>query len=969
MPDYKPKNINSDNNIAPRTLEINKVNPETGNSDLATSNNVNSVPSSRPNPMDMLGGNLRPNRSSTVDNINRLNNGNIQSQDSGVNDSPEVGTPSLNIAPQLQNQNRVQAPKLDTPPPRGSFLKQLDTRRQQLTDQLTPRIAKPSQYEPGTPRPSGTQAISAKIQEKSKEKMMLLAARLAAWFSSVFVTFFVWLIITIFALAILAALTMFILDTTCAAVQSAADIPLVGGIAAAATPQDIKNICEYYTKLKGGCFTGKSEEQKKVDLPTLDCIGKVLSNKADAADSVDLNDNKAKVKAKKQVIKEIVAASKGAGLTGEDLNDAIKYTIALYPIVSLSNAWKESSGCKGIAQLCGDNTDAESSYAIGTKGLVKTPEEYLPAGENQGKVQILQIKTINQFIKSRKELMKSKTPECVKEKVKSNDTVFAIFYLWNNSKCDDVSQVEKVKKEDFAKAAKSNYDAMNCTDFAKYIVDTPKEVGFIDIPYLQESDKFAELIRNEMRPKNLVEVSAERRNSPDTTPISSKVCAKLKEYRPFMKEAEKTFANPIFPISEYLLGGLMLRESNVGLGVPEHWPEGCEGTGDRSFRDGRKGSWPQSEEGYGHGLTQADPTSGDGYYIAGGKIPESLRIWGKNVVLKSILKNPIGGKTEFGPFKWWDCRENILYGAAHKIQISEYTIALGLEKKMAGLNLEKDPVTKKYKDFKTLKASVQLMIDANNTGQGLSNGYGTCRYDQSTGKVSDVCSRSGFYGEEIFGFALQVAKCFGDNVTLEEILTKPGSGVAGANSPACDSNGSSLNAQGAEFPLLTKKGSNVKIMYSQPYPQYIGGGAHNGMDMAPNTGSNLNTLVASTVDGTIIAVGSVMSLSCNVSCRSELQRYVIIQEEGTPLRTTAIHLKIDDNIAGVKAPKSGAKIKKGEPIGQIAPFMFVHLHFETRLNGVLQNPITQIKGFDTKLQPSNIRAESSIIDPKLYEKL
>ena len=288
MPENKPNNFDPNLDITPRTLEINKVNPETGNSDLATSNNVNSVPSGRANPLDVLGGNRNPRGSATVDNINRLNNGNPNSNPQAPTTSgsvnPESGTPSLNIAPQLQNQNRVQAPKLDTPPPRGSFLKQLDTRRQQLTDQLTPRIAKPSQYQAGTPRPSGTQAISAKIQEKSKEKMMLLAARLAAWFSSVFVTFFVWLIITIFALAILAALTMFILDTTCAAVQSAADIPLVGGIAAAATPQDIKNICEYYTKLKGGCFSSKSEEQKKVDLPTLDCIGKVLNNPKDAAD-------------------------------------------------------------------------------------------------------------------------------------------------------------------------------------------------------------------------------------------------------------------------------------------------------------------------------------------------------------------------------------------------------------------------------------------------------------------------------------------------------------------------------------------------------------------------------------------------------------------------------------------------------------------------------------------------------------
>ena len=968
MPDNKPNNINSDNNITPKPLEINMVNPETGNSDLATSRNVNSVPNgapyTRPNPMDMLGGSGNRRRSGTVDNINRLNNSNTQSPTALGNaaaGSPESGTQDLNIAPQLQNQNRVQAPKLDTPAPRGSFLKQLDTRRQQLTDQLTPRIAKPSQYQAGTPRPSGTQAISAKIQEKSKEKMMLLAARLAAWFSSVFVTFFVWLIITIFALAILAALTMFILDTTCAAVQSAADIPLVGGIAAAATPQDIKNICEYYTKLKGGCFSSKSEEQKKVDLPTLDCIGKVLNNPKDAADSVDLNDTKAKVKAKKQVIKEIIKAGQKAGLSGAELTETVKYTIALYPLVSIANDWKESSGCKGIAQLCGDNTDPTSSYAIGTKGLIKTPEVYLPAGPNQIAVQAIQMKSINQFIKSRKVLVK-KPEACLVDKIKT-DEIYAIFYTWNNSKCDDVSQVERATKDQFAKAAKSNFDAMSCTEFNAFMeLELKGKVAFEDRPYKQESDKFAELVRKSQRPKNLVEVSAGA-NGPDTDKISSDVCAVLKQYRPFMKEAEKLYASPFFPMSEYILGGMMMRESRVGTGVTEHWPKGCEGSGDRP--DPKR----LDLEGAGHGLIQADPTSGNAFRI-GSDTP--LRggdnQWGKNVELRGKFGGrTINGKTEWGPYKWYDCRENTLYGAAHLVEMAFFAGAGKkgslLEKRMNGLNLDTDS-NGKYKDVKTLKVSTQLILDANNGGPGLSG----CYYNPATQKTIEFCTSSRYYGEEILGWALQVASCFGDNVTLDEMLTNPGSG-SGASSPACDSNGTSLNAQGAEFPLLTKKGSNVKIYYSQPYPQYIGGGAHNGMDISPGNNTPGFTRVASTVDGTIIAVGEVKSLSCNATCGTQNQRFVIIQEDGTPLRTTAIHLQIDDNVPGVKAPKAGDKVKKGTPIGIIADFFFVHLHFETRLNGVLQNPITQIKGFDTKLQPSNIRAESSIIDPKLYEKL
>jgi hypothetical protein len=321
-------------------------------------------------------------------------------------------------------------------------------------------------------------------------------------------------------------------------------------------------------------------------------------------------------------------------------------------------------------------------------------------------------------------------------------------------------------------------------------------------------------------------------------------------------------------------------------------------------------------------------------------------------------------KKKFGvqKFIWSDCRDGILYAAAHLLRMETYVQSQIISKfNEAGLNQEKD-AKGAFKDPKVKKAWVQLVLDANNHGTSLKG----CTVDKNA-VVYDGCTYNNTYdyGIDTLNRAVEVAKCIGGGSTIEEILNFTGSG-ADSGTASCDTNGSSLNAQGAEFPLVTKKGSNIKIYYSQPYPEYIVGGGHNGIDVSPGNNAPGETRVVATFDGTVVKVGTVVSTSCNVTCATKPQRYVILQEDGKPLQTTAIHLSLDPKLAFIE---EGKPVKKGFPIGQIDDFMFVHLHYETRLNGVLQNPITQIKGFNQALQASNVRAESSIIDPALYEKL
>jgi hypothetical protein len=736
----------------------------------------------------------------------------------------------------------------------------------------------------------------------------------------------IWLIITVFALAILAALTMFILDQACGFVQQ---VP--GGVG---VPEDVKKICEYYVKLKGGCFeSGKKEEEK--DSTT--CIGKDMEDKVST--TVELNGIKSKSKVEKKLINEIIKAGKEAKV-GDNI---IRFVIAINPGLSDANGWEDgqSSTCWGIALLCAK--DKDDYYYIATKGLdVKVPEDFVNSPLKQMKA----IKVLYDYLLAR---INAKTiPSCVQDKIKDKkDDIYKVAYIWYSEKCDDLTQREGFSKARFADLANNNFISTACPEFIQIIqkVAFYENLSYEDRPYKQENTK--EYIANEK--KKLPEFLSIESLAFDKPEVTEKSCAKLKEYKPFFEAAAAKFSQPKFPISANLLAALVQAESFAGTILK---PEGCNGKGDTIPRKGVPGPW-------GHGLVQADFSSQD-------TINKSLRNdWpeGEKLQVTFASKDDIARFGAIaGPYVWNDCAQNIMYGAAHlakAAQESEGFLKRQLIKAVsagAKLNIEQN-ADGSYKDIKVRKLTFELIISANNAGAshcGVTN----------SGEADHSCTFNKNYGKWIAEFAYtSVTKCIGGPGTFEDLLNNVNNGSPGG--AACDTNGSNLNALGAEFPLVTKKGSGIKIYYSQPYPEYIGGGYHAGIDVSPGSNSPVNTSVISTFAGTVVALGDVVSTSCNVTCRTKPQRYIVLQEDGTGLQTTAIHLNNTEKpIKGV-----GEKVTKGEVIGQIDDFMFIHLHYETRLNGVLQNPITQIKGFNQALQASNVRAESSIIDPALYEKL
>jgi murein DD-endopeptidase MepM/ murein hydrolase activator NlpD len=946
-------NNNSTSNS--KSLEVNQSNPTSGISDVNRSINVNNNIQDSFRPPSVVDGKVYP--SSNPQGIDAKEYYDRLGPD-GAQKSKEYDAIQDRKNIEVNNRISSNASLQDQKNSKTDFMQSLamdkltGKRFSRLTGNPNNPPALPQQPQQQAPSPAqqATSAIQARVTEKTKEQAMLMLARFAAWFSSFIITAVVWLIITVFMLSILAALTMFILDNACGAAQSVGNLGI---------PDNVKSICEYYVKLKGGCFGGKSEEQKEADLPALECIGK---NFKDSSKEVSMYDLKGKTKVQKQVIREILKAGKTAGVG----NETIFYTIAIHAGLSGTNNWKESTTCYGIAQLCGDLKDPESSFAIGTRALnIKTPAEYLPGDEaTQESARVIQMKSIKQFIESRKLILdKSKTatykpPDCVKSLTEGNDVIGAILYTWNNLKCDNIGADGKTSKEQFSKKIKQNYQAVDCTEFKPQLAFVDKFV-YEDRPYLQFTDQIALIRKQENSKKNFITVEAKSAEI-----ISSAMCAKVKEYKGFMDDASKIFANPVFPVNSYLLAGMLLQESRIGQAVGEQIPLGCEGTGDRSRGQSK------SIQGAGHGLSQADASSGDAY-LNGRQLGEYEDQWTKEVQLKPKFISDAVKKafdtTKIGPYKWYDCRESILYGAAHHIYLAELVQCKSqgcgfIDDKFQrwGLSTSKTPEGK-YSDPKTYKAFVQLAIDANNAGQGLKNKLGECRAD-AQGNVYDTCSADGAYGKQVFEYAIQAAKCMGVTTTIEEMINSSGTG--GGNSAVCDPNAANINADGAEFPLLTKKGSINKVYYSQPYPEYIGGGGHNGIDMSPTSNGIGETSVVSTVDGQVSAVFLVLSTSCNVTCAQKNQLLVRIKEKDTGFEYTSIHLNPD-----LERPKLGQEVKKGTKIGQIDAFMFNHLHFETRLNGVLQNPIEHIKGWNKAIQASNVRAESSIIDAALYQKL
>jgi hypothetical protein len=841
------------------------------------------------------------------------------------NDNQQIPTPEQQITkPEQQIKPKDQLipkPQQQIPKPGQLVNRRLqpDTANSSLRPLPQQPQQSPTSQASSTAKNAAASTVKAKIQQKAKQQALLMLARFAAWFSGFFVTFLIWAIITVFALAIFAALTMFILDQACGFVQQ---VPF-GGIG---VPDDVKKVCEYYVKLKGGCFDTAKKEESNSGSANLKCLGEKWDDKEDF---VDMYAFKGNVKVKKQVIKEIFKYGKDAGVSEE----AKFIALALHPGLSNANNWKEttSNTCFGIVQLC--NKTPDSNFFIATNKLsVQQPQDLINSPK-------LQMQAIDALVKNRKDLLKS-APACIKDKLAGKSPEYQILYIWSDAKCDDLSQIDGVTRGNFADIADRNFSITKCPKFLEKKLSLVEKFAFEDRPYIQNINN--NITDNKSENKLTIKSEAQSKN------FAQSECELItKTYEPFLVSASNKYQWAPIPMSKYLLGALISRESRSGLILQ---PKGCTGKGDR---------------GRGHGLTQFDTSSGGSDY---GK--KSNGNYGSvSMPSGTKIRTKLSGDAlkKFGneEFSWEDCQQSINYGAAHLIEQDGYYGRKIEEKiKRAGIDISKNG-NGMFNNIKATRAYMQLLFDSNNAGgaaaDDVGNALGVCSI-KLDGTVLDFCTSSRDYGKDALDLLVDVAKCFGENLTIEQVLAKSGGGTS--SSTACDSNGTNINAQGAEFPLLTKKGSPNKVYYSQPYPEYIGGGGHNGIDMSPTTNGIGETSVVSTVDGQVVAVFLVLSTSCNVTCAQKNQLLVRIKEKDTGFEYTSIHLNPD-----LPRPKLGELVTKGTKIGQIDAFMFNHLHFEVRLNGVLQQPTEHIKGWNKALQASNVRADSSIIDAALYQKL
>jgi hypothetical protein len=225
-------------------------------------------------------------------------------------------------------------------------------------------------------------------------------------------------------------------------------------------------------------------------------------------------------------------------------------------------------------------------------------------------------------------------------------------------------------------------------------------------------------------------------------PVEKKHCDLYVKYRPFILEALNRYyptANRALPIlSPAIIGGLINEESRFGYALT---PETCAGRAD--YRKGKYG-WGYN----GHGLAQADPSSGDGPLTVNWPLGSTV-----NVTYRGTSYN----------YKWNDCRDSIFYAVGHLIVTAEDAEPYVINKlKKARLNTNRKS-NGVFVDPKVQVAYVQLILDANNAGRG--GMVENCSVD-SNAIVNEGCTANKHYGARIMKASVLVAKCGGSVVSL-----------------------------------------------------------------------------------------------------------------------------------------------------------------------------------------------------------
>ncbi|MGL4757703.1 MAG: M23 family metallopeptidase [Patescibacteria group bacterium] len=958
MPNIPKSSIDGNFSVSPNakvTIDGQRVDPSNISNSAQSSDSVanNITPFNRNSDISSNASQLNYDNGLDLDSIQSLNNDpNIQSYSAGKG-TPSPFTPQNNIKPFQRSatpKNLVENKPISSIPTPSNRLTAENptysdsTKKPENSNNQTPKTQGGGSGTPPKP-PSGGggwRGGNGNSEDEFDKKYKQIAFLANIW--AFMINFLALMISTVLILSIFFGLGIVFIEMTCGAIANArTQFFGLGGMFVDKLPDEVKELCTNYEKIKGGCLSPAEAVENtkdvalKVDksgLQEKECIGK---NMDDTNDEVTLYGASGNARVKKEIVKQIIKYGKEAGVTQE----VIKFTIAMQPLLTLQNAFRENSigGCYGILQMCDQvgSSDRRTSqnYGEAVAGLnVNNVGDFL-------KSEVVQMKAVQNLFDKRDKDPALKDIKCLEEKFRGKPKIFKIAYVFGEVRCDGESPAPALNKEDFAFRVDKNYNAVNCSDFNSVMTkivssgELLKKLAYTENP--------AEIIFDKSS-INTNPFGFDSKAASSFHSLGKDECIELQRYKPYIEEASKRYSNNLLPISPQLIGGILSRESHVGLLIG-----GCKGYGDY---------------GNGHGLGQADPTSGDG--LTGRNSATGLKLTKKTKdIQRTVTAEPkINKQYENDSFIWSECKDGILYLAAHLVekQFYSHNFVVGALKG-AGFNMGVDG-SGAFSDIKTKKAYVQMVVNSYNAGQGGIQ-RASCAPDGSTKTARDGCTANGDYGTNVFRLASEAGKCMGYSTEESGILSAEITGGSGVNL-ACetDSNTDTANAAGSNFPLVSKKG--IKIIWTQPFPQYLSGGGHNGIDIGPVPEDPSTTRVVAVENGTIQDDGIFYSTSCTSTCARKNQRYLTLKADSGKIYKY-VHL---DTTKEKKFKTTGDKVKTGDVLGQIDHFMFVHLHYSVMVNGNYVQPVDHIQGFPKSMKPiSGAVNETNTFPASLTEKL
>jgi hypothetical protein len=234
---------------------------------------------------------------------------------------------------------------------------------------------------------------------------------------------------------------------------------------------------------------------------------------------------------------------------------------------------------------------------------------------------------------------------------------------------------------------------------------------------------------------NPLEINA----SAEYTYIDGNQCSQFKNYLEPLKNTSNKYSNAKLPLNEYIIGGLISRESFFGS-----LTQGCDGYGDG---------------GNGHGIAQID-----GRYST----PKLSANGSKGTKVK-YSTNKYGEEE----FQWDSCIESINFVGAYLLRSQELLdSSIMIQLANANLNTELDS-DGSLKDSKSKNAYLRQILNSYNAGTGLSSASGKCTI-LNDGSVNDICTTSQNYSSNVLNRALDFMSCI-DNQRDKKIedLLKP----------------------------------------------------------------------------------------------------------------------------------------------------------------------------------------------------